>query len=65
MYHKISDMCDKIDLIKKKADELRRMKYDPPGPYPDFERESCNMMVADIQALCREVAHDQGEYSSV
>ena len=27
MLHKISQMCDKIDSIKRDADRLREMKY--------------------------------------
>jgi len=57
MYHKISDMCDKISVIKRKAEELHQMKYSLKSP-----KEEIDMMIADIQQLCREVGNDTGEY---
>ena len=58
MFHKISQLCDKIDAIKKDADRLRNMKY---GPVKSSKGEIDNM-IQSIQADCLLVANDKGEY---
>jgi len=58
MYHKISAMCDKISVIKEKSELLRQMKYTKKAPNTEI-----NLMISDIQQLCREVGNDTGEYS--
>ena len=30
MLHKISDMCNKVEVIYRKSEELRKLKYDTP-----------------------------------
>ena len=58
MLHKISDMCDKIDSIKKMSDRLRDMKY---GPVKSSKSEIDNM-IQTIQADCLLMANDKGTY---
>jgi len=64
MYHKISSMCDKVRVIYEKSEQLRIAKY---GHKDDVtERESDNdidIMIKDIQQLCREIANDKGKYN--
>jgi len=60
MLHKISDMCDKVDVIFRKSEELRKLKYDTPKAARD--EHQINFLVQDIQTLCREIANDRGEY---
>ena len=64
MYHNINELCKKIDVIKLKADELRlthnRDALEPldtglPDPQIKFQLD-------DIQALCADVANDNGHY---
>lgn len=58
MYHKISDMCDVVDVMHQKSQELRKMKYDE----PKADEESINFLIADIQALALQIAKDKGTY---
>lgn len=58
MNHKISEFCDKIDSIKKMADQLRDMKYGPIKA-PDFE---INNLIETIQSDCYVVSKDKGNY---
>lgn len=58
MLHKISEFCDKINLIKIKSDKLRDMKYGIPKA-PDEEIDN---MIADIQSECLLIANDKGKY---
>ena len=58
MYHKISELCDKIDAIKKDADRLRNMKY---GPVKANDSE-INHAIETIQHQCYMVSQDKGEY---
>lgn len=64
MYHKISEMCDKIDVIKQKSDELREFKYETASTL--ITRESrirkVEFMIVDIRALCREVGMGVDSY---
>lgn len=63
MLHKISQMCDKVSVMYEKSVNLRRMKYDTPK-----EQQSKTMideMVADIQALARDIANDTGKYQKL
>jgi hypothetical protein len=61
MLHKISDMCDKVDVIYRKSEELRKLKYDTPKEARD--EHQVNFLVQDIQTLCREIANDRSEYN--
>jgi len=61
MLHKISYFCDKIDMIKKKSDKLRTMKYGS----PKAADEEINDMIADIQSECLLLANDKSKYENV
>ena len=60
MYHKISEMCDVVNVMYEKSMQLRREKYDLP-------KESQNphliqSLIDDIQSLALQIANDKGEY---
>jgi len=59
MYHNINAICDKIDLIKLKADRLRIDHNKSPGPDPDYEITQNNWQLDDIKSLCLEVANSK------
>ena len=54
-------MCDKVDVIYRKSEELRKLKYDTPKEARD--EHQVNFLVQDIQTLCREIANDRSEYN--
>ena len=58
MFHKISQLCDKIDAIKIDADRLRKMKY---GPVKASDSE-INHTIETIQHQCFMVSQDKGTY---
>ena len=58
MLHKISEMCDKIDGIKKDADRLRELKY---GVNKASNVEIDNL-IAQIQSDCYLVSQDKSPY---
>tara|TARA_B100000287_G_scaffold145734_1_gene137534 strand:+ start:1591 stop:1776 length:186 start_codon:yes stop_codon:yes gene_type:complete len=60
MIHKISQLCDKIDVLKNKADKLRKDKYESTIKVP---RVLIDEQVADIQMICNLIANDKSEYS--
>ena len=60
MIHKVSELCQKIDGIKKVSDRLHKLKYDNPKT-PERDAE-VNDLIADIQMQCRLIANDKGEY---
>ena len=61
MIHKVSELCNKIDGIKKVADRLRDIKYNQPkSQVRDAEVDN---MIADIQSQFRLVANDKGVYN--
>ena len=61
MLHKISQFCDKIDTIKKCADDLRVLKYQTPK---SAERDlRVQNLIDTIQADCLLVANDKGDYA--
>jgi hypothetical protein len=58
--HKISDFCKKIDVIKKKSDQLYNLKYNNPKTN---ERDiEVNALIDDIQYQCLLVAKDTKPY---
>ena len=60
MLHKISAFCDKIDSVKKMADDLRVLKYQTPKSNErDFKIQS---LIETIQADCLLLANDKGDY---
>lgn len=58
MLHKISELCDRIDVIKNKADQLRTMKYGT----PKADDSEINSEVEDIQYMCRLIGADKEPY---
>lgn len=58
-------MCDKINVIHEKSEQLRRFKY--LTFYKDEDKENrqkmCDQQVVDIQSLCREIANDTNKYN--
>ena len=60
MIHRISDLCKKIDGIKKVSDRLYDTKYNQPKT-PERDAE-VNALIEDIQLQCKLVANDKGEY---
>ena len=59
MLHKISELCDKIDSLKKSSDHLRELKYgENKAP-----REMIDESIASIEAECLLIANDKSEYN--
>lgn len=58
MLHKISQLCDKIDSIKRDADRLRELKYGSPKA-SDGEIDN---LIAQIQSDCYLVSQDRSKY---
>ena len=59
MLHKISQLCDKIDSLKKSADHLRELKYgEIKAP-----REMIDESIDKIQADCLLIANDKSNYN--
>ena len=59
MLHKISQLCDKIDSLKRSADHLRELKYgENKAP-----REMIDESIENIQADCLLIANDKSEYN--
>jgi hypothetical protein len=59
MLHKISELCDKIDTLKKSADYLRELKYGP----DKAPREVIDESIEKIQADCLLIANDKSDYN--
>ena len=59
MLHKISQLCDKIDSLKKSADHLRELKYGE-NKAPRIEIDNA---IATIQAECLLIANDKSNYN--
>jgi hypothetical protein len=61
MLHKISQFCDKVDTVKKMADDLRVLKYQTPKSQErDFRIQN---LIESIQADCLLLANDKGDYA--
>ena len=61
MLHKINQFCDKIDTVKKMADDLRVLKYQTPKSQErDFKIQN---LIETIQADCLLLANDKGDYA--
>jgi len=61
MLHKISQFCDKVDTVKKMADDLRVLKYQTPKSQErDFKIQN---LIETIQADCLLLANDKGDYA--
>ena len=62
MIHKISELCNKIDGLKRMSDDLYNLKYNnPKTPGRDAQVQH---MVEDIQATCRLIAGDNKPYET-
>ena len=60
MLHKISDLCNKIDSIKKMSDDLRTTKYSfHKSTDRDFRIQN---LIDNIQADCLLVSNDKSDY---
>ena len=57
MLHKISEMCDRINVIHVKSETLRQAKYSKKETKAEIDYR-----IADIQAMCRQVANDSQTY---
>ncbi len=63
MLHKISQLCDKINVMYNKSMNLRRLKYDIPKRNRTKEQDhQIDELVQDIQALARDIANDRQMY---
>ena len=60
MLHKISEMCDRVNVIHTKSIELRRMKYNTPKD--QRSEDELQFLIDDIQSLCRAIANDTAKY---
>ena len=59
MLHKISELCNKIDSLKRTADHLRNMKYgEVKAPRVEIDDS-----IATIQAECLLIANDKSDYN--
>ena len=60
MLHTISQLCDKVDVVKTKADKLRKdSKLKEEGwSIPTVEIDN---QVADIQSICNLIANDKSK----
>lgn len=61
MIHKVSDLCKKIDGIKKVSDRLYNLKYNNPKT-PERDAEVDNL-IADVQMQCKLIANDKEKYA--
>ena len=53
-------MCDVVNLMYEKSMNLRRMKYDTPKEKRN--EVEIQQLIADIQALALQIAHDRSPY---
>ena len=58
MYHTIEDLCKKVDVIKMKTDALRDRQQERHLAELPLSEAEINFELADIQALCRDIAND-------
>jgi hypothetical protein len=60
MLHKISQMCDRVDIVAEKSKALRELKYNTPK---DKRSEAeIQFLIDDIQSLCRSIGADTSKY---
>ena len=54
-------MCDVVNVMYEKSTNLRRLKYDTPKE--DQNKAQIDALVADIQSLALQIAHDKSSYN--
>ena len=60
MLHKVSELCKKIESLKKLSDMLYKLKYQSPK---SKERDiQVDNLITDIQSMCRLVSNDKNKY---
>ena len=59
MIHKISELCDKVDVLKNKSDKLRKDKYNSKEKVPTVIIDE---QISDIQMICNLIANDKTKY---
>ena len=60
MLHKISDMCDRVDIIAEKIKARRELKYNTPKS--KRSKYEIQFLIDDIQSLCRSIGADTSKY---
>ena len=61
MQHKISEFCDVVYLMNKKAEQLYKLKYESDSP----DQTQIRFLIDDIQALALQLAHDKSRHPKV
>jgi len=60
MLHKVSELCEKLESLKKLGDMLYKLKYQSPK---SKERDvQVDNLITDIQSMCRLVSNDKNKY---
>ena len=60
MVHKVSELCEKIESLKKLSDMLYKLKYQSPK---SKERDiQVDNLITDIQSMFRLVSNDKNKY---
>ena len=60
MLHTIAQLCNKVDVVKTKADKLRKdSKLKEEGW--SIPTETIEYQVADIQSICNLIANDKSK----
>lgn len=60
MLHKISELCNKVDVVKQQSNKLYKLKYENKKT---VERDAeIDFLISDIQYLCRNIANDKSQY---
>jgi hypothetical protein len=60
MLHKVSELCEKIESLKKLGDMLYKLKYQSSK---SKERDiQVDNLITDIQSMCRLVSNDKNKY---
>lgn len=61
MLHKVSELCFKIEAIKKLSDMLYKLKYQTPkSKNRDVQVDN---LILDIQSMCKSIANDKTKYN--
>lgn len=60
MIHKVSEMCDMVEVMYQESLKLRKMKYDTPALYQN--KTLIDEQIKQIQYLALLVANDKEPY---